>query len=106
MEDGRGPGRHGGGMVDQAGAALRRRRQQIRATGTPEVARAIVEGSGVGAPGKLGKGGSHKRKPFGGTLRVTSPVRQSLASGRERVWRGAGATRAAKRRQPVGGPCD
>ena len=38
-----------------------------------------------------------KGKPFDGTLRVTSPVRQSLASGRKRVLRGAGATRAAKR---------
>ncbi len=46
---------------------------------------------------KPGKGGSHKRKPFVGTLRVTSPARQSLASGRKRVLRGAGVTRAAKR---------
>jgi hypothetical protein len=53
---------------------------------------------------KPGKGGSHKRKPFVGTLRVTSPVRQSLASSRKRVLRGAGATRAAKRRQRVSGP--
>src|SRR4051812_3079771 len=55
---------------------------------------------------KLGKGGSHKRKPFVGTLRVTSPVRQSLASGRKRVLRGVRATGAAKRRQRVSGPCD
>ena len=36
----------------------------------------------------LGKGEAYKRKPFDGTLRVTSPVRQSLASSRERVLRG------------------
>jgi hypothetical protein len=49
--------------------------------------------------------GKRQRKPFVGTLRVTSPARQSLASGRKRVLRGAGATRAAKRRQRVSGPC-
>ena len=55
----------------------------------------------------LGKGeATVTRKPFVGTLRVTSPARQSLASGRKRVLRGAGATRAAKRRQRVSGPCD
>ena len=49
---------------------------------------------------------SKRRKPFVGTLRVTNPARQSLASSRKRVLRGAGATRAAKRRQRVSGPCD
>jgi hypothetical protein len=59
------------------------------------------------APGKLGKGGSDVvPKPFTGTLRVTNPVRQSRASSRKRVLRGPGATRAAKRRQPVSGSCD
>src|SRR5262249_56895005 len=46
-----------------------------------------------------------KRKPFVGTLRVASPARQSLASSRKRVLRGARATGTAKRRQRVSGPC-
>jgi len=58
---------------------------------------------------QLGKGGSHVGyivKPFDGTLRVTKPVRKSLANSRKRVLRGVGATRPAKRRQPVPKPCD
>ena len=45
-------------------------------------------------------------KPFNGTLRVVKPVRESLANSRKRVLRGVGATRPAKRRQPVPKPCD
>ena len=45
-------------------------------------------------------------KPFDGTLRVTKPVRKSLANSRKRVLRGVGVTRPAKRRQPVPKPCD
>jgi hypothetical protein len=45
-------------------------------------------------------------KPFSGTLRVSKPVRKSLANNRKRVLRGAGVTRPAKRRQPVPKPCD
>jgi len=44
-------------------------------------------------------------KPFIGTMRVTKPVRQSLASSRKRVLRGVGVTRPAKRRQRVRKPC-
>src|SRR3954462_9887570 len=36
----------------------------------------------------------------------SQPRPAELASGRKRVLRGAGATRAAKRRQRVSGPCD
>src|SRR5512135_2709915 len=81
-------------------------------SGFPEQPDEVLDGEVVlagqlRAPGKLGKGESDvTRKPFVGTLRVTSPARQSLASGRKRVLRGAGVTRAAKRRQRVSGPCD
>jgi len=79
--------------------------------GVATVARHVYQSPDGGktycAPGKLGKGGSDvAQKPFAGTLRVTNPVRQSLASSRKRVLRGPGATRAAKRRQRVSGSCD
>ena len=52
-----------------------------------------VHGAQVWCPcaKKLGKGeSSHNVKPFKETLRVTNPVRQSRASSRKRVLRGAG----------------
>ena len=59
------------------------------------------------APRSLGKEDETRtQKPFIGTLRVTNPARQSLASSRKRVLRGGGATLPAKRRQPVPRPCD
>jgi hypothetical protein len=46
------------------------------------------------------------QKPSSGTLRVTNPVRQSLASSRKRVLRGRRRLSLRKRRQPVLRPCD
>src|SRR3954471_9697085 len=53
---------------------------------------------GVGAPGKLGKGGSKcKAETFRWDPAGNQPRPAERASGRKRVSRGAGATRAAKR---------
>src|SRR4051794_26742772 len=57
------------------------------------------------APGSLGKEEA-KAETFHRNPAGNQPRPAELASGRKRVLRGAGATRAAKRRQRVGGPCD
>src|SRR4051812_11006787 len=57
------------------------------------------------APGSLGKEEA-KAETFHRNPAGNQPRPAELASGRKRVLRGAGATRAAKRRQRVSGSCD
>jgi len=45
-------------------------------------------------------------KPFVRTQWVVNPTRKGWPAIRKRVLRSGGATRPAKRRQPVSGPCD
>ena len=58
------------------------------------------------APGKLGRGGSHVGRNLSMGLRGNQPSRQRLATSRNRVLRGTGVTRAAKRTQGVRRPRD